>query len=127
MPAREVGDRVCRGLSPAPQAVGFRFTVPGVPLRSTPGFTLSPAPQAGFGCRFLVLLPQIFSRGPAQVGAQLRWRGLAHQRRLRLPFCRAVELDEKARLTRLQHRDWFAIAVKDAVGSVRSDARAGSD
>jgi len=39
-------------LSPASQAMDFRFKLPGVSLRSTPGFTLSPAPQAGFafGC-----------------------------------------------------------------------------
>jgi hypothetical protein len=46
MRAREVGDSVY-SLPPTPWALVFSFLVPGVPLRSTPGFTLSPAPQAG--------------------------------------------------------------------------------
>jgi len=45
MPARGAGDRGYRdfGVSPAPRAVVPRSAVPGVPLRSTPGFMLSPA------------------------------------------------------------------------------------
>jgi hypothetical protein len=37
---------LCR-LSPASRALVFSLCDPGVSLRSTPGFTLSPAPQAG--------------------------------------------------------------------------------
>jgi len=50
MPARGAGDSVFRDmrLSPAPRALVFSIHGPGVPLRSTPGFMLSPAPQAGF-------------------------------------------------------------------------------
>jgi len=35
------------GLSPAPRARVNTLSDPGVPLRSTPGFMLSPAPRAG--------------------------------------------------------------------------------
>ncbi len=35
-------------LSPAPRALVFSIRDPGVPLRFTPGFMLSPAPQAEF-------------------------------------------------------------------------------
>src|SRR6266850_8094086 len=38
---------VILGCRPLPRAVVFQFAVPGVPLRSTPGFMLSPALRAG--------------------------------------------------------------------------------
>ena len=45
MPARRAADSayVISGLSAATRAAVLRSTVPGVPLRSTPGFMLSPA------------------------------------------------------------------------------------
>ncbi len=50
MTARGAGDSLCVDvrLLPAPRALLFSIYSPGVPLRFTPGFMLSPAPQAEF-------------------------------------------------------------------------------